>query len=82
MSHQRKGTMGYIDLAGQLVEEGIDLLKMNALLLEKVEELTLYMIRMENANQVVKQQLQVKTKQQLARIDQLEKRMEQLLTRK
>ncbi|WP_460955827.1 autotransporter outer membrane beta-barrel domain-containing protein [Spirosoma litoris] len=48
--------------AEQVAKEGIDLVKMNATLLEKVEELTLYSIQLERTNQ-----------HQEARIDQLEK---------
>ncbi|GAB3796306.1 hypothetical protein GCM10028819_13660 [Spirosoma humi] len=52
--------------AEQVANEGVDLLKMNATLLEKVEELTLYSILLEKTNQ-----------RQEARIDQLEKQQKQ-----
>ena len=40
--------------AEQVVEEGVDVVKMNAKLLEKIEELTLYMIDLKKENQQIK----------------------------
>ncbi|GAB3701174.1 hypothetical protein GCM10027592_29020 [Spirosoma flavus] len=40
--------------AQQVTEEGVDLVKMNALLLQKVEELTLYSIQQQKENQSLK----------------------------
>lgn len=43
--------------AEQVVKEGIDMATMDAKLLEKIEELTLYMIELKKENDVLKQQL-------------------------
>lgn len=40
-----------------IIEEGVNLGEMNALLLEKIEELTLYMIELKKENEVIKSQM-------------------------
>jgi hypothetical protein len=57
--------------AAEVVEQGVDMAKMDAKLLEKIEELTLYSIQLEKDN-----------KDQNARINELEKLVKQLLERK
>ncbi|MVM34593.1 hypothetical protein GO755_31480 [Spirosoma sp. HMF4905] len=57
--------------AEQVVHDGVDLVKMNATLLEKVEELTLYSIEQDK-----------KAQKQEERIDQLEQLLKQLLGKK
>jgi len=61
---QQKGHLPGIPSAQQVVEEGVDLGKMNAKLLEKVEELTLYLIEQQKQiqqlkaeNEAIRQQL-------------------------
>ncbi|GAB3690645.1 hypothetical protein GCM10027592_08050 [Spirosoma flavus] len=58
---QQYGHLPKVPPAEQIVNEGVDLVQMNALLLEKVEELTLYSIQQDK-----------KAAQQQQRIDQLE----------
>ncbi|WP_461083853.1 hypothetical protein [Spirosoma flavus] len=48
------GHLPGVPSAEEVVKEGVDLVKMNATLLEKVEELTLYSIEQEKANQKLK----------------------------
>ena len=50
--------------AEQMVEQGNDLHKTDAKLLEKIEELTLYSIQLEKANQALRQQQQKDSQQQ------------------
>ncbi|GAB3700622.1 hypothetical protein GCM10027592_27780 [Spirosoma flavus] len=64
--------------AREVVKEGVDLVRMNATLLEKVEELTLYTIQLEKSDKANKQELQ----QQKARIEELERLMKQFLLEK
>ncbi|MVM34612.1 hypothetical protein GO755_31585 [Spirosoma sp. HMF4905] len=47
----QNGHLPGVPSAEQIVKEGIDLVKMNATLLEKVEELTLYLIEQQKINQ-------------------------------
>jgi hypothetical protein len=68
--HQQ-GHLPGIPSAEQVQQDGIDLVKMNSLLLEKVEELTLYTIQLEKTNT-----------QQQERLEKLEKMMQQLLRKK
>lgn len=44
--------------AEEVVEEGIDLAKMDATLLQKIEELTLYLIELKKENEEIKQELE------------------------
>ncbi|GAB4049518.1 hypothetical protein [Spirosoma litoris] len=44
--------------AEQVAKEGVDLVKMNATLLEKVEELTLYLIEQQKANKKMKAEIE------------------------
>jgi hypothetical protein len=46
---RQQGHLPGVPSAEQVQQEGIDLVKMNSLLLEKVEELTLYGIQQEKA---------------------------------
>ncbi|MVM37903.1 hypothetical protein GO730_10370 [Spirosoma sp. HMF3257] len=64
--------------AEQIAKEGVDLVRMNALLLAKVEELTLYSVGQEKINQ----QQQAQLDEQQYKIDQLEKLVHQLLEKK
>ncbi|QMW02698.1 hypothetical protein [Spirosoma foliorum] len=64
--------------AEQVAGDGIDLLKMNATLLEKVEELTLYSIQLEEARQQDQKKLQA-LEQKQAELEQL---LKQVLSRK
>jgi hypothetical protein len=63
-----------IPSAAEVVKEGIDLADMNAKLLAKVEELTLYMIEMKKTSEKQLQQLKVKIQQQDDKINKLQKR--------
>lgn len=45
------GHLPGVPSAREVVEQGVDAMKMSALLLEKVEESTLYSIQLEKANQ-------------------------------
>ncbi|NEU66569.1 DUF3450 domain-containing protein [Spirosoma agri] len=67
-----------IPSADQVVQEGLDLGKMNAKLLEKVEELTLYTIQLEQTNQKQQQELEL-LKQKQAQVEQL---LQELIKRK
>ena len=60
-----------IPSAGEVVREGMDVAKMNAKLLEKIEELTLYLIKMEKTNQHLQQEVK--------KMDDLQKQVNQLL---
>jgi hypothetical protein len=71
--------------AQQMVEQGNDLHKTDAKLLEKIEELTLYSIQLEKTNQLLQEndKMQQATNQQLqSRIDKLEQLVNQLLEKK
>ena len=59
--------------AQQMVEQGNDLHKTDAKLLEKIEELTLYSIQLEKANQALRQQQQ-KDNQQQQQVNQQQQR--------
>ncbi|WP_365981911.1 hypothetical protein [Spirosoma sp.] len=67
-----------IPSAEQIAKEGIDLVKMNATLLEKVEELTLYSIQQDKTIQAQQQELQI-VKQEQAELKRL---LNQLLKQK
>ncbi|NOY48530.1 MAG: TMF family protein, partial [Chlorobi bacterium] len=45
--------------AKEVEEEGVNLGEMNAVLLQKIEELTLYMIEMKKENKELKQRIEV-----------------------
>ncbi|GAB3969639.1 hypothetical protein GCM10028806_16240 [Spirosoma terrae] len=64
--------------AAEIVEQGIDAAKMDAKLLEKIEELTLYSIQLEKD----KRQQQAISQKQQAEIDELKRLVKQLLERK
>jgi hypothetical protein len=64
----------------EVVEQGVDMAKRDALLLEKIEELILYSIQLEKELDKTKQQATVE--KQKARIEELEKLVKQLLERK
>jgi hypothetical protein len=68
---KQKGHLPGVPSAAEVVEQGVDMAKMDAKLLEKIEELTLYNIQLEKDN-----------KEQNARINELEKLVKQLLERK
>ncbi|GAB4025087.1 hypothetical protein [Spirosoma gilvum] len=79
------GHLPGIPSAEQVVKEGIDLVKMNATLLEKIEELTLYSIQLEKTNQTLQQenrQRQKENQQQQTEIDELKRLVNQLLDKK
>ncbi|GAB3713861.1 hypothetical protein GCM10027592_53390 [Spirosoma flavus] len=83
------GHLPNIPSAEEVVNEGVDLVKMNATLLEKVEELTLYSIQLEKANQHQEariNQLETQHKQEIdeqhKKIERLEKLVHQLLEKK
>lgn len=67
-----------IPSAEQIVKEGIDPIKMNAMLLEKVEELTLYGIQLEKTNQDQQKRLQ-ELEQKQAKLERL---LQQVLRQK
>ncbi|GAB4025902.1 hypothetical protein [Spirosoma gilvum] len=54
----QQGHLPGVPTARQMVEEGVDLARMNAILLEKIEELTLYTIQLEKADQLKNHKLQ------------------------
>jgi hypothetical protein len=74
--------------AAEVVEQGVDMAKMDAKLLEKIEELTLYSIQQQTTIEkqqttVEKQQQEIdELKKQNAKIVELEKLVKQLLERK
>ncbi|GAB4000039.1 hypothetical protein GCM10028807_51820 [Spirosoma daeguense] len=72
------GHLPGVPSAEDVVKEGVDLVKMNAKLLEKIEELTLYSIEQEKENQ---EQKAVNQKQQ-KEIDELKALVKQLLEKK
>lgn len=49
--------------ANQVVNEGIDMVQMDATLLKKIEELTLYLIDLKKENDLMKKQIEILTKQ-------------------
>ncbi|MBD2753514.1 TMF family protein [Spirosoma sp. BT704] len=54
---KQNGHLPGVPSADQVVKEGIDVGKMDAKLLEKVEELTLYMIELKKENQALRQEI-------------------------
>ncbi len=71
--------------AVEVVEKGIDVAKMDAKLLEKIEELTLYSIQLEKTNQNLQEDVKSQQKQlqqQQADIDELKRLMKQVLEKK
>ncbi|GAB3746694.1 bZIP transcription factor [Spirosoma pomorum] len=71
--------------ASEVVEQGIDVAKMDAKLLEKIEELTLYSIELEKENnqqRTISQEQGKKLEKQQAEIDELKKLVQQLIDRK
>ncbi|GAB3970525.1 hypothetical protein GCM10028806_18700 [Spirosoma terrae] len=64
--------------AAEVVEQGIDAVRMDAKILEKIEELTLYSIQLEKDKLQMKQELQ----QQQAEINELKRLTKQLLDKK
>lgn len=71
--------------ASEVVSTGIDVGKMDAKLLEKIEELTLYSIRLENDNkqqQIINQQQDKLLQKQQAEIDELKAIVSQFLNKK
>ena len=79
--HTHKHLPG-VPSAAEVVETGVDVARMDAKLLEKIEELTLYSIQLEKANRELKQQQQQDKQQQQARLDQLERLVKHLLKHK
>ncbi|GAB3739150.1 hypothetical protein [Spirosoma lituiforme] len=74
----QQGHLPGIPSAEQVQQDGIDLVKMNSLLLEKIEELTLYTIRLEKASQDTRQRDQ----SQQQRIEKLERAVQEFLQKK
>ena len=75
--------------AAEVVEKGVDVARMDAKLLEKIEELTLYSIQLEKANRqqkdeiaLIKQQRQQDRQEWQTEIDELKRLIKQLLDRK
>jgi hypothetical protein len=71
--------------ASDVVEHGIDVAKMDAKLLEKIEELTLYSIELEKENRqqrTISQEQGKTLEKQQAEIDELKKLVKQLMDRK
>jgi hypothetical protein len=71
--------------ASEVVEHGIDVAKMDAKLLEKIEELTLYSIELEKENnqqRTISQEQGKKLEKQQAEINELKKLVQQLIDRK
>ncbi|GAB4044447.1 bZIP transcription factor [Spirosoma litoris] len=75
---QKSGHLPGIPSAQEMVEKGNDLHQTDAKLLAKIEELTLYSIQLEKADQAKQRQLD----QQQIRIDELEKLVKQMLKQK
>ena len=74
----QQGHLPGVPSAEQVQKQGVDLVSMTSLLLEKVEELTLYSIQLEKANQETKQREQ----QQQQRLEKLEELVKTLLQKK
>ncbi|MBK6904523.1 MAG: hypothetical protein IPH04_17405 [Saprospirales bacterium] len=55
---EENGHLPGVPSAGQVVSEGVDVAKMDALLLEKIEELTLYMIEMKKENEELRKEVE------------------------
>jgi hypothetical protein len=72
---KQKGHLPGVPSASEVVERGVDVAKMDAKLLEKIEELTLYSIQLEKELKSMKQQQQ-------AEIDELKKLVKQLIEQK
>lgn len=72
------GHLSNVPSGEQVVNDGIDPARMDAKLLEKIEELTLYSIQLEKENREQK----VINQQQQTRLDQLEQLVKQLLEKK
>ncbi|GAB3756378.1 hypothetical protein GCM10028817_26330 [Spirosoma pomorum] len=72
---QQKGHLPGVPSATEVMEQGVDVAKMDAKLLEKIEELTLYSIQLEK-------ELKTTRQQQQAEIDELKKLIKQLVERK
>lgn len=75
------GHLPNIPSAEVVIKEGVDLVKMNAILLEKIEELTLYIIEQQQMNQVLHTKVTELEKQQ-AKVVQLEEMIKELLKKK
>ncbi|GAB4051816.1 hypothetical protein [Spirosoma litoris] len=75
---KQNGHLPGVPSAEQVVNEGVDLVKINATLLEKVEELTLYSIEQEKKAS----RQEAINHQQQAKIEHLERLMQQLLKKK
>ena len=75
---RQHGHLPNVPSANDVVQGGIDLTKMNATLLEKIEELTLYSIQLEKSNQ----QLQANDKKREAEVGELKELVKKLLDKK
>lgn len=75
---QKNGHLPGIPSAEQVVREGADVGKMDAKLLEKIEELTLYSIQLEKADRAKQQELQ----QLKAEVNELKQLVKQLVQKK
>ena len=73
------GHLPGVPSAAQIAQEGIDLVKMNATLLEKVEELTLYSIQQDKKVAVQQARLELLEKQHKQELAALKKLVNQLL---
>lgn len=72
------GHLPNVPSAAEVVKEGVDLVKMNATLLEKIEELTLYSIELEKkASQQAAVNRQIRSE-----VDELRQLVNQLLAKK
>ncbi|GAB3698517.1 hypothetical protein GCM10027592_23640 [Spirosoma flavus] len=82
---RQHGHLPGVPSAKDVVKQGIDVAKMDATLLAKIEELTLYSIQLEKTNQSQEDKLlrmEKKDQQQQAEIDELKRLVNQLLEKK
>ncbi|MBD2702629.1 hypothetical protein IC229_18425 [Spirosoma sp. BT702] len=70
-----------IPSAKEVVEKGVDVARMDAKLLEKIEELTLYSIQQQKENQALKERVTELEKQQ-AKVTQLEEMLKRFMEKK
>jgi hypothetical protein len=68
--------------AAEVVEQGVDMAKMDAKLLEKIEELTLYTIQLEKENQQQADEIQTIKRQHQKDVDDLKQLIKQVLDKK
>jgi hypothetical protein len=79
---KQKGHLPGVPSATEVVEQGVDVAKMDAKLLEKIEELTLYSIQLEKENQQQADEIQIIKRQHQKDIDDLKQFIKQVLDKK